>query len=220
MDSKVLLVEDDEGSAYLLKEFLEEYSLKIDIVSTVTDAISNIRITKYSLILLDINLPDFNGFEVLKFLNKNNINIPTIIMSAYSDKKTKLQAFKLGVNDYMVKPIDPDELEARVWVQLKNNTQFGNKLDKKLFFIEDDMIYFDSEPLKLTKTEFEILKYFMDNKNKIISRNSLIQFLSSVVQNDRALDYHIKNIRIKIGDNGTTQKYLITEYGVGYKLIY
>ncbi len=220
MQYEVLLIEDDEGSAFLLKDFLEEFSLKIDVATTVTDAISNIKFKKYSLILLDINLPDFNGFEVLKFLNRNNINIPIIVLSAYSDKNTKLQAFKFGVNDYMVKPFDPDELEARIWVQLKNSTIFEEKLEKKLFFIENNVIYFDSKPLKLTKTEFEILKYFMENKNQVLDRQTLIKFLSSVIQNDRALDYHIKNIRIKIGDNGTTQRYLVTEYGIGYKLVY
>ncbi len=119
MEYKILLVEDDDNSALLISNFLEEFDFIVDIVNTVTDAISNINFNKYSIILLDINLPDFNGFEVLKFVNKNKKNIPILVLSAYSDKNTKLQAFKLGASDYMVKPIDPEELEARIWVQLK-----------------------------------------------------------------------------------------------------
>ena len=74
--------------------------------------------------------------------------------------------------------------------------------------------------MKLTKTEFEILKYLIENKNNVVNRDELLKCLSSVIQNDRSLDYHIKNIRLKIGDNGSNPKYLITEYGLGYKLVF
>lgn len=221
MEYNILLIEDDENSAFLIKDFLEEYNFKINIANTVTTAISNIKFEKYSLILLDINLPDFNGFEVLKFLNKNKINIPVIVISAYSDKNSKLQAFKLGANDYMVKPLDPEELEARIWVQLKNNSNFFSKnINETLFQIEDKVILFDEKPLKLTKTEFEILTFLINNKNQTIRREKLLDFLSSIIQSERSLDYHIKNIRIKLGDNGTNPKYLQTEYGIGYRLVF
>lgn len=220
MKYNILLVEDDDTAAFLIKEFLEEYDLKVDIANTVTTAISNIKFKKYALILLDINLPDFDGFEVLKFLNKNKINIPAIVMSAYSDKNTKLQAFKLGANDYMVKPIDIEELEARVWVQLKNVSTFIEKADKKVFQLNDNEIIFGNESLKLTKIEFRVLKYLIENKNSLVKREELLKCLSSSIQNDRSLDFHIKNIRIKIGDNGSNPKYLTTEYGNGYKIIY
>jgi len=221
MKYPILLIEDDDTSAFLIKEFLEESDFEITIANSVTTGISNIKFEKYSLILLDINLPDFNGFEVLKFLNKNKINISVIVISAYSDKNSKLQAFKLGANDYMVKPIDPEELEARIWVQLKNNSNFtSNDTNETLFKIEDNLILFDKKPLKLTKTEFEILTFLIKNRNQTIKREKLIDFLSSIIQSDRSLDYHIKNIRIKLGDNGTNPKYLQTEYGIGYRLVF
>ena len=220
MKYKILLIEDDEFTGGLIKDFLEEYSFEVHIVNTVTSAISNIKFEKYSLIILDINIPDFNGFEVLNFLNKNKINIPTLVASAYSDKTSKLQAFKLGAVDYMVKPIDPEELEARIWVHIKNVSNFAERVEKKVFQLVNNMIYFEDEFLKLTKTEFEILKYLMENKNSVVKRDELLKCLSSVIQSERSLDYHIKNIRIKIGDNGANPRYLITEYGIGYKLIF
>ena len=167
MINKILLIEDDEFTAGLIKEFLEEYNFKVDIVNTVTSAISNIKFEKYSIILLDINIPDFNGFEVLNFLNKNRINIPVIVVSAYSDKNTKLQAFKLGAVDYMVKPIDPEELEARIWIHIKNVSTFVEKIEKRIFQLVNSTIFFEDKSLKLTKTEFEILKHLIENKNKI-----------------------------------------------------
>lgn len=219
MINKILLIEDDEFTAGLIKEFLEEYNFKVDIVNTVTSAISNIKFEKYSIILLDINIPDFNGFEVLNFLNKNRINIPVIVVSAYSDKNTKLQAFKLGAVDYMVKPIDPEELEARIWIHIKNVSTFVEKIEKRIFQLVNSTIFFEDKSLKLTKTEFEILKHLIENKNSVVKRDDLLKCLSSIIQSDRSLDYHIKNIRIKMGDNGANPRYLITEYGIGYKLI-
>lgn len=220
MAYKILLIEDDEFTAGLIKDFLEEYNFKVDIVNTVTSAISNIKFEKYSIILLDINIPDFNGFEVLGFLNKNKINIPVIVTSAYSEKSSKLQAFKFGAVDYMVKPIDPEELEARIWVHIKNVSTFVEKIEKKVFQLVNSTIFFEDNSLKLTKTEFEILKYLIENKNSVVKRDDLLKCLSSIIQSDRSLDYHIKNIRIKMGDNGANPRYLITEYGLGYKLIF
>lgn len=220
MEYKILLIEDDEFTASLIKDFLEEYNFKVDIVNTVTSAISNIKFEKYSIILLDINIPDFNGFEVLNFLNKNKINIPAIVVSAYSEKSSKLLAFKLGAVDYMVKPIDPEELEARIWVHIKNVSTFVEKIEKKVFELLNGTIFFEDNSLKLTKTEFEILKYLIENKNNVVKRDDLLKCLSSIIQSDRSLDYHIKNIRIKMGDNGANPRYLITEYGLGYKLVF
>ena len=171
----ILLIEDDEFTAGLIKDFLEEYNFKVDIATTVTSAISNIKFGKYSIILLDINIPDFNGFEVLSFLNKNKINIPVIVASAYSDKNTKLQAFKLGAVDYMIKPIDPEELEARIWVHIKNISTFVEKIEKKVFQLFNGMILFQEKSLKLTKTEFEILKYLIENKNSVVKRDELLK---------------------------------------------
>jgi len=218
--NKILLIEDDDDTAILIKEFLEEYDFDVCVISTITDAISNIKFNKYSLVLLDLNLPDFEGYEFLKFIHKNRINISVIVISAYSDKNSKLQAFRLGACDYMIKPIDPEELEARIWVHLKNNSLFIEKVNKSRFQINDNLIIFEDSPLRLTKTEFEILKYLIQNKNQTVSRDKLLDFLSSIVQSDRSLDYHIKNIRIKLGDNGSNPKYLLTEYGMGYKLIF
>lgn len=220
MHYQVLLIEDDEQTAFLIKNFLEEYDLKVDFTNTVTHAISNIKFEKYAMILLDINLPDFNGYEVLKFLSSNKINIPVIVLSAYSDKQSKLQAFKLGACDYMVKPIDPEELEARIWVHIKNSSSFSSdKNVSAMFKITNNTILFNDTVLKLTKTEFEILSHLIQHSNQTIQREQLFDYLSSASQSERSLDYHIKNIRIKLGDAGSNPKYLITEYGVGYKLL-
>lgn len=215
--NRILLIEDDAEAAHFLKIYLEECNFTIDTFETVTDALSNIKFYKYNLVLLDISLADFEGFEVLKFMNKYNIHTPTIVISAYSSKEYKLMAFKLGACDYVCKPIDPEELEARIWVHLKKQSSF-EPTTKKLFTIEKNSIYFKQNLLKLTKIEFEILSHLLKNKTKTVQREALLEYLSSKSRNDRSLDYHIRNIRKKIGDDGSNPTYLVTEYGVGYRL--
>ena len=104
--NKILLIEDDEDAIIWIKEYLEEFGFNVSAYTTVTYGLSSISINSYDLILLDLNLPDFNGYEVLKYFRANKIFIPVIVTSANSDKKNKLYAFNLGAVDYMVKPLD------------------------------------------------------------------------------------------------------------------
>lgn len=214
--TKILLVEDDEMASELICDFLSECGFDVKPVFTVTDGISYMNNNHYDLLILDINLPDFNGFEILKNI-KNRISLPVIVTSAYSDIKSKISAFKYGASDYMVKPLELEELEARIWVQLGKNSEIRTEEEKNIFQIKDSCIQFKEKIIDLTTIEFEILSQLIKQKNKTVSREALIYTLSSV-SSPRSLDNHIKNIRKKIGDNGNSARYLKTEYGIGYKL--
>ncbi len=211
---KIILVEDDDEAGFFTKEFLEDSGFKVDLFALSTDAISNLKFKKYDLLLLDLNLPDFDGFEILKSL-KNSTPIPVIVISAYSDIKIKLNAFKFGALDYIVKPYNLEELEARIWAVFAKQSFICDR--KNLFYREDQQIYFKDEKLDLTQTEFEILSTLIQKSNTTVSRENLASKLSKV-SSQRSLDYHIKNIRQKIDDDGSNPKYLKTEYGVGYML--
>lgn len=215
--NQILLIEDDEEAILWIKEYLEECGLNVTPHTTVTDALSKINIESFDLILLDINLPDFNGYEVLKYFQTNKIDIPVIVTSAYSDKKNKLYAFNLGAVDYMTKPLDLEELEARIRIHMRKKS--NPILEQvKLFEIKNDVILHNMEPLNLTKIEFDILEKLIQNRNITLKRELLCESLSSL-SSTRTLDYHIRNIRKKIKDDGAISKHLITEYGYGYRLI-
>jgi len=215
----ILIVEDDIESAMYLKEYLEECSFMVDVFNTATDAIFHIKFKQYALVLLDLNLPDFEGFEILKFLNNDNYSIPVIVLSGYSDIDIKLKAFKFGAKDYIVKPVDPNELEARIWVQLGNATKVKTLSDKKPFEIINNEIYYKKQLLKLTRIEFKLFSILIENPNKIVSRDELSSVLSSRSRG-RTLDGHIKNIRKKLSMiEGIPKDIISTEYGIGYKLI-
>ena len=216
--TKLLLIEDDELASELICEFLVDNGFSVETVFTATDGVAHVIHEEYNLLILDINLPDFNGYEVLKKI-KNRISIPIIITSAYSDTQSKLLAFKYGADDYMVKPLDLEELEARIWLQLGKNSQIKITEEKRIFEIHGNEIYFQQKILDLTTIEFEVLFLLINNKNQVIKRERLVSSLSSI-SSTRSLDNHIKNIRKKIGDNGNKTIFLKTEYGVGYKLTF
>jgi len=215
---KILLVEDDEIASELIYDFLSDSGFEVQSVLNAIDGLDRVKFNKFDLIILDINLPDFDGFEFLKSI-KTKISIPIIITSAYSDTKSKILAFKYGASDYMVKPINFEELEARIWVQLGKSSEIKTEDDKSIFKIKDNNIFFQSEMLDLTTIEFEILSILIKHKNQTISRENLLKNLSNL-SSPRSLDNHIKNIRKKINDNGNNAKYLKTEYGVGYRLVF
>jgi len=215
----ILIVEDDEIASYLMSDFLKNNGFLVDCVYTITDGISHLKNKKYDLLLLDLNLPDFSGFELISSI-KNKIAIPIIVTSAYSDTTTKVKAFKFGVHDYLSKPIDFLELEARIWSLLSRNDNI--KLEKEnnlsVFKIEQKQIFFKNKYLSLTNLESEILSLLIENKNIVISRDVLTNSLSSI-SSHRSLDNHIKNIRKKIEEDSSNPQYLKTEYGMGYKLV-
>ena len=214
--TKILLVEDDELASEIIYNYLIDCGFEVTPVFTATDTLAHIKTQDYDLLLLDINLPDFSGFEVLKSI-RNRVSIPIIITSAYSDTKSKLVAFKYGASDYMVKPLDLEELEARIWIQLGKHSEIKTPEEKKLFEMKNSSIFFEQRLLNLTTIEFEILSTLIKNKNLVIKREDLVESLSSL-SSQRSLDNHIKNIRKKIGDNGNKAIYLKTVYGVGYSL--
>jgi DNA-binding response OmpR family regulator len=213
----LLIIEDDELAASLMSDFLTECDFSVEVVHTVTDGLSYIKNRPYDVLLLDLNLPDFSGFDMLKEI-KNHHSLPIIVISAYSETSTKVKAFNFGASDYIVKPVDFKELEARIWSLLGRHSQISINNKCEIFRIDNDNIYFKEEILKLTNTEFELLKILIQNRNKVIKREILSESLSSISSN-RSLDYHIKNLRVKLKE-GNNPTYLQTEYGIGYKLVY
>jgi DNA-binding response OmpR family regulator len=213
---RILLVEDDEFASEIIYHYLLDCDFMVTPIFTATDAVSHIKNEHYDLLLLDINLPDFDGYEVLKSI-KHCVSLPIIITSAHNDTKSKLLAFKYGASDYMVKPLDLEELEARIWLRLGENSEISLDKTKTTFEIKDKHIYFQQNILDLTPIEFDILSILLQNKNQVIKRETLISSLSEI-SSPRSLDNHIKNIRKKIGDSASQSTYLKTEYGVGYIL--
>ena len=214
----ILMVEDDPSAAEFLMKYLETCGFMVEHRETTTDALSALSQRRYDLLLLDLVLPDFSGFDLLREL-RTRYTTPVIVISAHGDTKTKVRAFRHGASDYMVKPIDPEELEARIWAVLGRNSALQSSEDDETFMIHNNQIYFDGKVLDLTATEFDILALLIQHRNSTLSREFLADTLSSI-SSHRSLDHHIKNIRRKLREDSKHPRYLKTEYGVGYKLVY
>lgn len=220
---KILFIEDNLETAQIVCEYFEDNNYDLTHCDTLTTGISYLDTEKFDILLLDLNLPDGYGLEVFKN-NAHRSKVPTIVVSAYSDIEKKLEAFNLGVEDYLSKPYDLQELEARIKRILRNkeynSNAISNKEDKQdVFYKENKIIFFHNAPLELTKMEFLILETLIENRNSIVYREFLLDKFN-LSQDSRSIDYHIKNIRLKIDDHKKEPKYLFSQYGTGYKLIF
>lgn len=216
---KILVVEDEQETAQFMCEYLQDCNFTVDYAETITDALFMIRKNNYDILLLDLHLSDSTGFELLRKI-KSTHRIPTIVVSGEQETTVKIHAFKLGADDYVVKPVDMEELVARIWVLLGKPTRIDLASGQPLFQTKLDKILYKDKILDLTKTERDILLILLENKNITVSRESITNALNNITSH-RSLDYHIKNLRKKLSqveEKGATL--LRTEYGVGYKLQY
>jgi len=216
----VLLIEDDSAMNELIVDYLKDFNFICTSFEHPKDAINEIsKNTNYAIVVLDLMLPDMDGFDVFKKI-KSIVDIPIIISSARGDIGNKIHGFELGAEDYLAKPYEPRELVLRIEHILKKYNQ--NKLIIGDFVIEKKSkeILVDNFPVDLTKIEFEIFMFLVENANRISSREDILNNTSLEANTkNRIVDMHISNIRYKIGDDSKNPRYIKSVWGVGYKFI-
>jgi DNA-binding response OmpR family regulator len=226
MKDKILIIEDEPGLIFMLKDSLELEGYE---VLTAEDGRTGIDITleqQPDLILLDIMLPEYNGWDVCRILRNKGSEIPIIMLTVKNQESDKVLGFKLGADDYVTKPFSMIELLSRIEARLrrvKTSKQsdevctFGDvRIDFKHF-----QAYKNNQPIKLSTREFRIMEFFIQNKGKLITRD---QLLNAVWDYDsspysRTVDMHICKLRQKIEDDPQHPKYLITIHWAGYKFL-
>ena len=216
---KVLLLEDDVALSDLLNEHLVDKGFEVTLCTNGQVALEALIEKKFDIALLDINTPQISGIDVLKTIRKEyKNNTPTIILTAYQDTKHLKESFENGVDDYIKKPFDLEELDQRI---LKLCRQFlinqDNKIeiDKNLFFEpESCQIFKDDVIINLALKERDILKYFCTHKNRVISSEELLQNIWAYddMPTDATIRVYIKNLREIIGKDKIT-----TVRAVGYR---
>ena len=220
MNKKVLLIEDDLQMQKFIIEYLEDYNFECFAFAHPKDALENFKNNNdYSIIILDLMLPDMDGFDLFKKL-KQIQDIPIIISSARGDIGNKIHGFELGADDYLAKPYEPRELVLRIEHILKRN--ISSKITISDFEIdkENRIVVLDNYSIEFTKIEFEIFIFLIENLNKISSREQILN-ATSLDENtkNRTIDMHISNIRYKIGDDSKNPKYIKSVWGIGYKFV-
>lgn len=217
---KILIVDDEKMIREVIKEYCLAANYIVDCADSGKNALEKLQNNIYDLMVLDIMMPEMDGYTMLRELPKAN-RIPTIILSARGEEFDKLLGFDLGIDDYLTKPFSPKELIARIKAILKRTT---NKLPEiyNLNTLEVNfsahIIKIDNKTINVTPKEFEILTYLIENKNIAISREQLLSKLwgYDYFGDDRTVDTHIKMLRNNLGKY---RDYIKTVRGIGYKFV-
>lgn len=220
MNKKVLLVEDDLQMQSLIVDYLKDYGFIVTAFDNPKDVLEDFKLNSdYSIIILDLMLPFMDGFDLFNKL-KEIKNIPIIISTARGDIGNKIHGFELGADDYLAKPYEPRELVLRIESILKRNSTKSFKIGDFTIDKDNRTVLIDDYAIDFTKIEFEIFIYLIENKNKISSREQILNATSlDLDTRNRTIDMHISNIRAKIGDDSKNPKYIKSVWGIGYKFV-
>lgn len=217
---KVLIVDDEPAIVDLIKINLELEGFETCVCYTGQQALTAAPIFSPDLILLDIMLPDINGFEVCKKLQ--DLSIPIIMLTAKNDIKDKLYGLELGADDYITKPFDSRELTARIKTVLRRIDKSGDKDDTSIQLgpiiinTMERQAYVDGEEMVLTPKEYDLLLVFCENQRRVFSRENLLELVwkFEYIGDSRTVDMHVQRLRKKLGKYNF---FIKTIFGIGYK---
>lgn len=214
---KVLIVDDEILIRNVIKEYLRLEGYEYDEAEDGEIALELIKNNNYDCIILDIMMPNLDGFSTLKEIRKKS-NVKIIILSARSEEFDKLAGFDIGADDYVTKPFSPKELIARIKAVVRRNEIKDGNIEVngiKINTLSRD-VFIDNEKVEFTHSQFEILKLFLENQNIALTRENIIDKIwgYDYEAEDRTIDAHIKLVRNKLGKY---KNYIKTVRGVGYK---
>ena len=220
----ILMVEDDSTIAFGVKYALEQEGFKIDISKDLENARININKKNYDVILLDVMLPDGNGYDFCKEIRQIK-DTPIIFLTACDDEVNIVMGLDIGGDDYMTKPFRVRELISRIKAVVRRKK--GEDKAKKVLEYGDlsintleARVYKGSKEVFLTSVEYKLLLILIQNENIVLSRTQILEKLWDVTYdfiNDNTLTVYIKRLREKIEDNSSDPKFIITVRGMGYK---
>jgi len=219
---KILLVEDEPELAHSIRNFLDIEGHGCDHAANLSMAM-HLLDSPYDIIILDINLPDGNGLDVLRKVKSKGMNTGIIIVSARDSLDNKIEGLELGADDYLTKPFQMPELNARLKSLVRRVHYKGEEeiIYNELKVVPSQILTtVNNKPVDLTKREFDLLLYFIANKNRVLTKTAIGEHMSKDFMDygytDDFIYTHIKNLRKKLLKSGCGD-YIRNVYGVGYK---
>jgi len=220
---KILIIEDERELSASICAYLKNEKFFCEVAYDFTSALEKISLYEYACIILDISLPGGSGMDILKELKANNKADGVLIVSARNSLEDKVSGLKSGADDYLTKPFYLPELGARVAAIIRRKSFNGNKIlefDELLLDLDEKTVKANNTRIDLTRKEYDLLLYFISNKNKVISKGAIAEHLwgddMDMTDNYDFIYTHIKNLRRKILQSGC-RDYIKSVYGVGYK---
>jgi two-component system, OmpR family, alkaline phosphatase synthesis response regulator PhoP len=227
---RILMVDDDKEIVRVVRGYLEQAGYEVLVAYDGEAALYVLRSAHPDLLLLDLMLPQRDGWELTRIIRSDAAlaNIPIIMLTARIEDTDKILGLELGADDYVTKPFNPREVLARVRAQLRRNQHLSAatlpqllQVGKLRMDVERREVRVADEFVELTRTEFSLLQAFMQNPGYVFTRSELIEKALGYNYEsiERTLDTHIKNLRRKIGDDPKQPTAIQTVYGVGYRLV-
>ena len=217
----ILIVEDEPRLAAILGDYLTASSYTHHWVSNGLDAVAAFRTEKPDLVLLDLMLPGRGGMDICRELRLNN-QTPIIMITALVEEIDRLIGLETGADDYICKPFSPREVVARINAVLRRHRYFPNIATPDVLII-DEASYRASvygKELDLTPIEFNLLHFFYQSQGRVFSRDQVLAqiYPDHRIVTDRTVDTHVKNLRKKLAEAGGSEEWIVSIYGVGYKM--
>lgn len=220
---QILLIEDDRNLSRGIKIALEKDGHVVKVVYGYLEALNECRSCSYDLILMDINLPDGNGYTLCEKIRDKVGDIPIIFITANDTEEDMLRGFKVGCDDYIAKPFSIEVLRKKVMVTLKrvvkNTDDNVIRYNDLLVDIDKMLVLVRGQQCKLTATEYKLLEYMVINKGRVLTRDMLLSDLWDANGNfvdDNTLRVQIKRLRQKIEVDPKCPEYILTIFGIGY----
>lgn len=230
MTNRILLVEDDIEISEMLKNYLATENYEVVCAADGREACKLFDFSEFDLVLLDLMIPEINGMEVMGYIRKTSF-VPIIILSAKDTETDKTLGLGLGADDYITKPFSVVEVLARIKSNIRRTRQYAPQavvIEEPVVLtvgdlslnIEDYTVLRSGEKIDLTAKEFEILKLLMKNPKKVYTKEQLysIVWKDAYVGDENAVNVHISRLRNKIEQDSRKPKYILTVWGIGYKL--
>ena len=225
---KLLFIEDDQDIRAALRLALEDEGYNVIEASDGTSGLATFSAETVDLVLLDLRLPDMSGFDVCRELRSKSL-VPIIMVTAQTDTHDLVAGLEAGADDYVTKPVVPKELAARIRAALRRTTLLSASAAQLDRFVVGDVemrsdqgiVLKGGVELPLTKTEYRLLHIFMENANKVLSRDQLLELVwgYEYLGDSRLVDAHIRRLRVKIEDSAEDPKIIVTVRGMGYRLL-
>jgi DNA-binding response OmpR family regulator len=220
---KVLIIEDEKALSESIFAYLHSEHYTCETAYDYPAAMEKINLYDYACIILDINLPGGSGLDILKDLKANNKAEGILIISARNSLNDKVLGLQSGADDYLTKPFHLSELAARVSAIIRRKSFEGKSIlrfDNLQLDLLEKSVKVNNRPVDLTRKEYDLLLYFISNKNKVISKGAIAEHLwgdnMDMADNYDFIYTHIKNLRKKLIQNGA-KDYVRSVYGMGYK---
>ncbi|MFO0697252.1 MAG: response regulator transcription factor [Polyangiales bacterium] len=229
---RLLVVEDEEHLAAGLKLNLELEGYQVDVAANAREVGERlVGLEAYDAIILDVMLPDMNGFELCRRIRESGNFVPVVMLTARSAPEDRVMGLEAGADDYMVKPFELGELLARVrsmlrrreWEKGGGRTRSGNVLGFGKVRVDFDThdVYVDGLPEKLTQLEIDLLKYFSNNPGRVLSRDELLEKVWKLrnYSNTRTVDNFLSRLRKRFEEDPQNPQYFLSVRGAGYKFV-